>query len=518
MNATASEDTGVGGAGPVERCEVLIVGGGMSGIAMGAMLAEQGIHDYLVLERSDGLGGTWHLNTYPGCACDIPSALYSFGFRPNPGWSRLFAPQPEILAYLRKVADECGVTQRARLRTEMRSAAWNEERGRWVVHTGGRVYESKWVLLGTGSLHATKMAEVPGVDTFHGQVFHSSHWPDGYTGAGERVAVIGTGASSIQLTPRLARHAERVHLFQRTPAWIQPRPNVPHGRGMRALFTRFPAAQRALRGAEWALGELFQAGALHRWLGELLGLLPKAHLRIMVRDRELRRKLTPRYRMGCKRLLVSNDFYPALTVGAVELIDSAVTRITEDGVVAANGERRAVDTIVFATGFHYGAGPVAHLVTGRDGRSMAQVWDGSPTTYIGTSVSGFPNLALLWGPNTGTASVAVSIEAQTGYVARMIASTRSQGFEVVDVRRQPEEEFKRRVASRLDRSVFAVGGCTSFYLDEKGKNVLLWPGTMTDMWRRMQHFEPRDYHVQPAGSGPAGARENHQSSSARTAS
>lgn len=510
MNATASKEANAGGAGPVERCEVLIIGGGMSGIAMGAMLAEQGIDDYLVLERSDGLGGTWHLNTYPGCACDIPSALYSFGFRPNPGWSRLFAPQPEILAYLRRVADECGVTQRARLHTEMRAAAWNEERRCWVVHTGDRVYESKWLLLGTGSLHATNMAEIPGADTFRGKVFHSSHWPEGYTAAGERVAVIGTGASSIQLTPRLGKHAERVHLFQRTPAWIQPRPNLPHGPRIQALFRRFPATQRALRGAEWALGEFFMAGVVHRWLGELQGLLPKLHLRIMVRDRMLRRKLTPSYRMGCKRLLVSNDFYPALTSGAVELIDSAAARITEDGIVAANGEQRAVDTIVFATGFHFGAGPAAHLVTGRDGRSMAQVWDGSPNTYIGTSVSGFPNLALLWGPNAGTASIAVSIEAQTRYVARMIASTRSQGLEVVDVRRQPQEDFKRKVASRLDSSVMVVGGCTSYYLDEKGKNMVLWPGTMTDMWRRMKHFEPRDYDVLPAVSALAGASENHQ--------
>jgi len=480
------------------RHHAVIVGGGLSGIGMAATLHREGIDDYVLLERGDGLGGTWHHNTYPGCGCDIPSALYSFAFRPNPDWSCMFASREEIRDYLLDVAREYDVPRHARLSVEMTSAAWDSTERVWRIETSAGPLESRWLFLGTGSLHAANMVDIPGVEQFVGRVFHSSRWPAGWTGAGERVAVIGTGASSIQLTPQLVDAGARVTLFQRTPAWIQPKPNLRHGRWQRALFRRVPAAQRVLRGMEWGFGELFLAGAFRPRLGRVLEQIPRAWLRLRVRDRTLRAKLTPSYAMGCKRLLVDNAFYRAVQRPNLELVDSGVTRIGPGSVVAANGVGREVDTIVFATGFHYGVGPSAGLVRGRDGRTLAQVWDGSPQAYLGTSVAGFPNLVLLWGPNTGTTSIAVSVEAQLNYIARMMRYMRDAGLDALDVRAEDENAFRDLVVARTRTAVHAVGGCTSFYLDAKGKNLLLWPGSMHNMWRRMRRFDPAAYAPVPA--------------------
>lgn len=480
------------------RHHAVIVGGGLSGIGMAATLHRLGIDDYVLLERGDGLGGTWHHNSYPGCGCDIPSALYSFGFRPNPDWTCMFASREEIRDYLREVAEEYDVPRHARLATEMLSAAWDAEGRVWRISTSAGELESRWLFLGTGSLHAANMIDIPGASAFQGQVFHSSSWPSGYTGAGERVAVIGTGASSIQLTPRLVDAGARVTLFQRTPAWIQPKPNLPHGRWQRALFRRFPATQRVLRGLEWGFGELFLAAVFRPWLGRILEQIPRAWLRLRVRDRALRAKLTPSYAMGCKRLLVDNEFYRV--VPKLDLVDSGVVRIGPRSVVAANGVEREVDTIVYATGFHYGVGPSAGLVRGRDGRTLSDVWGGSPSAYLGTSVPGFPNLVLLWGPNTGTTSVAVSVEAQLNYVADMMRTMRAAGLDALDVRPEHERAFRDLVLARTGTAVHTIGGCTSFYLDAHGKNLLLWPGSMLGMWRRMRRFDLAPYEPVPAPS------------------
>jgi cation diffusion facilitator CzcD-associated flavoprotein CzcO len=482
------------------RHHAVIVGGGLSGIGMAATLRRAGIDDYVLLERGDGLGGTWHHNTYPGCGCDIPSALYSFAFRPNPDWSCMFASREEIRDYLLDVAREHDVPRHARLGVEMRSAAWDDAARVWRVETSAGPLEATWLFLGTGSLHAANMVDIPGVEAFRGRVFHSSSWPAGYTGAGERVAVIGTGASSIQLTPKLVDAGAEVTLFQRTPAWIQPKPNLRHGPWQRALFRRFPATQRALRALEWGFGELFLAGAFRPWLGRVLERIPRAWLRYRVRDAGLRAKLTPSYAMGCKRLLVDNAFYGAVQRPNLELVDSGVVRIGARSVTAADGTAREVDTIVYATGFHYGVGPSSGLVRGRDGRTLAEVWDGSPQAYLGTSVSGFPNLVLLWGPNTGTTSIAVSVEAQLNHVAAMLAHMRETGVDVLDVRPEHERAFRDLVVARTRTAVHAVGGCTSFYLDAKGKNLLLWPGSMLGMWRRMRRFDPAPYAPVPAAN------------------
>jgi cation diffusion facilitator CzcD-associated flavoprotein CzcO len=487
----------------VTRTEVIIVGGGLSGIGAGAVLHREGVDDYLLLEKADQLGGTWYHNTYPDCGCDIPTPLYQFRFRMNPQWSQLFAERDEIHRYLLTVAEENDVGRHARFGVEVIDARWNEEAARWRVETTKGVFESRLLFLATGSLHDVNVAEIAGRDTFAGEMFHSAQWRDGYDGAGHRVAVIGTGASSIQLTPALIRKADKVVVFQRTPAWIQPKPNIRHGRITHALFRRFPAAQRLLRGIIWAYGELVLASVYRPLLARLLRLIPQGWLWLQIRDRELRRKLTPDYEMGCKRLLVSGSYYRAIRQPNVELIDSGVAEITENSVIAANGERREVDTIVFATGFVFGVGPLSDHVFGRDGRSLAQVWQGSPRAYLGTVVAGFPNLVLLWGPNTGTTSVVVSVEAQLRYVGLLVRAFMTSRMRSITVGSAAEAAFKDYVNQRTEHTVQSAGGCVSWYLDEKGNNQLLWPGTMLGMWRRMSRFDLDPYEITYLWQRPA---------------
>jgi cyclohexanone monooxygenase len=477
------------GAPADRRYDVVIVGGGVSGIGTAAMLHRAGFGDFVLLERADALGGTWHHNTYPDCACDIPSHLYQFAFRPKPDWSRVFADRSEIERYLLDIAAEHDVPARTRFGTEMLGADWDGEN--WVVTTNDGVYRGRMLVIATGALHEAR-TEIPGIERFRGRAFHSSSWPAGYDGAGERVAVIGTGASSIQITPALARTAEHVTVFQRTPAWIQPRPNL---RLPGAVLRRFPVLGRLLRWFMWVFGELMLLASLEPWLGRLIGLIPRANLRWQVRDPELRRALTPDYVMGCKRLLVSSQFYPALTRSNVDLVASAVAEVTEDSVVAADGTRARVDTIVHATGFHFGLGVVARLLRRPDGTTLAEAWDGSPRAYLGTTVAGFPNLVLMWGPNSGTASLCVTVESQIRYLIGMLRAMHREGVSALEVRPEAEAGFRARAAARTAHSVVNTGGCQTWYLDEKGHNQLVWPGTMVDMWRTLSRFDRERYRV-----------------------
>ncbi len=486
--------------------EVAVVGGGVSGIGMGALLHRDGVEDFVLLEKAGALGGTWHQNTYPDCACDIPSHLYQFGFRPNPDWSRVFAPQPEIERYLSDVAEEHDLLRRTRFHTEMLDARWDSGAGRWeITTTRGRVL-ARFLVLGTGSLHAANDTAIPGADRFRGRTFHTSRWPAGYDGTGERVAVIGTGASSIQVTPALQRRAARVTVFQRTPAWIQPRPNWRHSRFTRTLLRRSRSLRLVYRAAMWAAGEVMLRGSVDARLGAVLGLLPRLHLRLAVRDRRLRRALRPDYTMGCKRLLVSSDFYPALQSPNAELIDSEVVEITEDSVVAADGRCRHVDTIVHATGFHFGAGFTARRIRGLNGVPLSEAWGGCPRGHLGTTVAGFPNLALLWGPNTGTASLFVTIEAQARYLLGMLRCMRERGIEALDVTAEAQDRFRARAERKLAASVVNVGGCRTWYADESGHNQLIWPGTMLGMWRELSRFDLESYRdVSPTPVGGTAA-------------
>ena len=483
-------------AGAATEVRALVVGAGMSGIAMAAKLKEAGIDDFAVIEKSDRVGGTWRENTYPGCGCDVPSALYSFSFAPNPGWTRTFASQPEILAYVEKTARRVGVLDHIRFRTEMLGAAWDADRRRWDVETSDGRYVAQVVIAAAGPITEPAVPALPGIESFTGDVFHSGRWNHSVDLRGKRVAVVGTGASAVQFIPRIRRDADRLHVFQRTASWVVPKPDVPLGRGAHAAFRRLPALQRGLRaGVDYAL-EGITFSLRHPGLLSAFEQLARVQLRLQVPDPELRAQLTPDFRLGCKRLLVSNDYYPAITADDVELVPHALAEAGERHVVAADGSRREVDVIIFGTGFDVSHPPIAARVRGRDGRSLAERWAGSPQAYLGLTVSGVPNAFVTLGPNILVYSSFVAIaEAQVGYVVDALRRMEDDEIEVVEVRADVEAAHNARVQKALRRTVWNSGGCRSYYLDASGRNFAGWPWSVRALRRRLERFDPGDYHL-----------------------
>lgn len=477
---------------------VLVVGAGLSGIATAVRLKQAGIEDFVVLEKSDRVGGTWRENTYPGCGCDVPSALYSYSFAPNPDWTRTFASQPEILRYIDDTARDYQVTDHIRFGTEMLDAAWNEERMRWVVDTTAGRYEAEVVVAAAGPITEPAIPDLPGLDRFGGEVFHSGSWNHDVDLHGKRVAVVGTGASAVQFIPRIRREAAQLHVFQRTASWVVPKPDVPLDRRMRALFRRFPGLQRALRQALDTTFEGITFTLRHPRLLGVLGRLALLQLRLQVRDPALRKALTPDFTLGCKRLLVSNDYYPALGREDVELIPHALTEVGERHVVGGDGSTRAVDVIIFGTGFDVSHPPIAARVRDRDGRRLSERWEGSPRAYLGLTVSGVPNAFITLGPNVLVYSSFVAIaEAQVGYIVDALQRMDRDGIAVLQMREEVEAAHNERVQQALKRTVWNSGGCRSYYLDASGRNFAGWPWSIAELRRRLARLDPNDYEVTP---------------------
>jgi cyclohexanone monooxygenase len=486
-------------ADSVQAVDAVIIGSGISGICAGVTLRREGISDFVILSKETEFGGTWQRNTYPSVACDVPSQLYSFGFAPNKEWSRVYSEGAEIQRYLLDIVERHELRRHARFKTEMLAASWDRERGRWLVSTNRGQFISRFLILGTGSHHATKLPEIPGIERFEGRIFHSSQWPAGYDGTGDRVAVVGTGASSIQITPGLAPTAEQVTVFQRTPAWVLPKPDWKHSPLERLIIRRVPGAQRALRATAWALGEVFLASVFFPRFAQILSLLARLNIRLNVRDRRLRRALTPDYVMGCKRALVSNAFYKALNRPNVDLIPAAAAEIRPHSVVAADGTEVPVDTIVLATGFYFTDSPDYGLIADKDGVILTDRWKGHPRAYLGTAISGCPNLFVLWGPNAGTASAFVLVEAQCRYIAGALRLMRRHRLESIEVREDIETAWKQNTDRIASKSVQNIGGCTTYYLDATGHNGTVWPGSMLNMVRTLRHFDPDSYHLAAPG-------------------
>ncbi|GLZ31565.1 cyclohexanone monooxygenase [Lentzea sp. NBRC 105346] len=443
-----------------------MIGAGPAGIGAAIRLREQGF-DVEVLEKSHDLGGTWRDNTYPGCACDIPSSLYSYSFAPDT-WSRAFAGQAEILAYLRRTASKHGIEPRYGV--EVESAEWDG--ARWVVN--GEI-TARAIVSATGPWHEPLIPDLPG--DFGGEVFHSARWNHDYDLTNKRVAVVGTGASAIQFVPEIQPLVERLYLFQRTPAWVLPKPTL-----------KLP------RKVVYGLLELFSFGFRHPACMKVVQQLGVLTLARAIKDRELRSALTPDFVLGCKRLLMSNTYYPALTRPNVEVLPHAVREFTANGVIGGDGVERKLDALIFATGFHFSDPPIAKKVTA-GGRSLADVWQGSPQAYLGTSVHGFPNLFLLLGPNLGTghSSAFTIIETQLNYITSALRSMRDRDWPVVDVRPEVQEAFNTEVQRALQRTVYNAGGCVSYYLDANGRNSTMWPWSTIRMTRRIREFAPDDY-------------------------
>ncbi len=483
-----------------DAVDVAVVGSGFSGLAMAHRLRRAGIEDFVVLEKANDVGGTWRDNSYPGCACDVPSHVYSFSFAPNPDWSTTYSPQAEIRDYIRDVAEREGLLPHVRFGCEVLEARWDDRAQRWTLETSRGRITARVLVTAPGPLSAPSIPQLPGLGSFTGEVFHSARWNHGYDLEGKRVAVVGTGASAIQFVPKIQPAVAELHLFQRTAPWVLPRTERPITRAERLVFRRFPAAQRAMRTLVYWAREATALPMLKVGLSPFLRRLGMAHLRRQVQDPELRRRLTPDYAPGCKRILISNEYYPALSRDNVEVVDGGVVEVRESSVVAANGTEREVDAIIFGTGFHVLDMPIAERVRGADGRTLAEHWQGSPQAYRGTSVPGFPNLFMLLGPNTGLGhmSVVFMAEAQSRYVLDAIRQMQRAGLGAVDVKREAHAAYNARVQRRMKGTVWTEGGCASWYIDANGLNTSLWPDFAYRFRRELRSFDLENYIAEPA--------------------
>jgi cation diffusion facilitator CzcD-associated flavoprotein CzcO len=486
---------------------VAIVGSGFAGLGMAIKLKEHfGLEDFVVLERRDGVGGTWHDNTYPGCQCDVPSHLYSFSFAPNPDWSRAFSMQPEIEAYLQRCARDFGVAPHVLLDTEVTAMRWDEGRDRWCVETSRGSLEADVVVSAVGGLSEPSIPDLPGLDRFEGPAFHSAQWNHEHDLTGDRVAVIGTGASAIQLVPRIQPQVAQLKVFQRTAPWIMPHPDHRISGRVRRLFRAFPPLQRAVRDGIYWGREAFVLGFMHpKLMQHGVERIARRHLARQVRDPELRRKLTPRYRLGCKRVLISDDYLPALQRENVELVTDPIAEVRERSIVTRDGTEHAVDTIILGTGFKIMDMPIAERVRGRGGRLLADVWDGTPQAHHGITIAGFPNFFMLLGPNTGLGhtSVVFMIEAQIAYVADALRTMQERRVAAVEVRPEAQEASTREVQERLQGTVWNTGGCASWYLDAQGRNATIWPGFTWPYKRRTLRFDAESYDLRTPAPKPA---------------
>jgi cation diffusion facilitator CzcD-associated flavoprotein CzcO len=488
-----------GSARPVQRVDVAVLGAGFAGLAMAVRLRDRGVTDFVVLERGDDVGGTWRDNTYPGAACDVPSHLYSLSFAPNPDWTRSFSAQPEIQAYLRRVADTCGVRPHLRPGHTVTGATWNEGEQRWTVETDRGDFSARIVVSAVGALSEPVAPDLPGLDTFGGTVFHSARWRHDHDLTGERVAVVGTGASAIQFVPQIAPDVAHLTLFQRTPPWVLPRHDRPIPRAERALYRRLPALQRLARSAiYWGRETYAYAYTRNLRLLRLPEAIARRHLARQVPDPELRAKLAPTYRLGCKRTLISNDYYPALTRPNVSVETAGIAEVREHSVVTAEGTEHPVDTIVLGTGFAVTDLPIAHVLRGRAGRLLADVWaDGGMRAHRGTTVAGFPNFFLLVGPNTGLGhtSQVYMIEQQVGFVAAALDLLDGSGAATLEVRPEAVLADDAEVQARMAETVWTTGGCSSWYLDADGRNTTLWPDFTFRFKERLSTLDPADYRL-----------------------
>ena len=480
---------------------VAIVGAGFSGLCMAIRLRQEGITDFAVLERADELGGTWRDNTYPGCQCDIPSALYSFSFAPNPDWSRFYPKQAEIRDYLRRCARDFGVIPYIRFGHDVVGANWDENSKRWRLETSRGPLTADVLVGAMGGLSEPSVPDIPGLDGFEGTVFHSAAWNHDHDLTGERVAVIGTGASAVQFVPRVQRLAGMLHVFQRTPSWVMPDPDRPVSGFERRLFRRLPATQRLLRAGIYLVHEATVLGTVVDWrLSKGLELIARRHLRRQVPDPELRAKLTPDYTIGCKRITFSNIYYRALVQPNAELVTEPIAEVRPGGIVTADGALRELDAIILGTGFKVFDNPAFARVRGRRGRTLEEAWQGSPRAYLGATIAGFPNLFLLVGPNSagGYNSILFTTEAHVNYAIKGIRAMDRHSLQAVEVRPEVYERFNRAAEERLRDSVWNRGGCESWYLDPNGRNGVWWPGFTWRLWQRTRRFEARDYQLQTA--------------------
>lgn len=475
----------------------LIIGSGFSGLGMGIALKKQGV-DFLILEKADEIGGTWRDNTYPGCACDIPSHMYSFSFEPKADWTHMWSFQPEIFDYLKGVTDKHDLRRSIRFGTHVDRAHWDEEESRWhVFDTAGQEYVAQFLVSGAGGLHIPLIPEVPGIDEFAGAAFHSAQWDHTVDISGKRVAVIGTGASAIQIVPAIVDDVAELQLYQRTPAWVMPRPNNAFPQWMRNVFRRVPGVRALLRaGIYWiheGVGFAMTKQPRLLKIGELMGTW---NIKRSIKDPELQRKLTPHYRAGCKRILNSDTYYRGIANPKTSVITERIERVTPAGIVTADGVEHPVDVLVWATGFHVTDSYTYVDIKGANGEDLVDRWTSEGmAAHRGITVAGMPNLFFLLGPNTalGHNSVVFMIESQIRYAAQAIAAVDKAGAVALAPNRRAQDEFNADLQRDLAGTVFSTGGCHSWYMDSHGVNRTLWSGMTWQYWLATRKFKPSEY-------------------------
>ncbi|MGW7411451.1 flavin-containing monooxygenase [Streptomyces sp. NPDC054863] len=483
-----------------EHVRVAVIGSGFGGLGAAVRLRREGITDFVVLERAGSVGGTWRDNSYPGCACDVPSHLYSFSFAPNPEWPRTFSGQEHIRAYLEHVTDTFGLRPHIRLHHEVTMMTWDAEKLWWRIETAnGKTLVADVVVSATGPLSDPKTPDIPGLGTFPGKVFHSAKWDHDYDLTGKRVAMVGTGASAIQIVPAIQPDVEKLTLFQRTPPWVMPRMDRQISGAERWLHRQVPVTGAVRRRMLWGIREL-QVQAFTKRPNELgfIENIARANMAKAIKDPALRAKLTPSYRIGCKRILLSSTYYPALAQQNVDVVASGLSEVRGSTVVASDGTETEVDAIIFGTGFHVTDMPIADRVVGADGITLAEAWKGGMEALRGASAVGFPNWMTVIGPNTGlgNSSMILMIEAQLSYLADYMRQLDVLGGRVaLSVRPSAVGAWNRRVQERMKRTVWNTGGCDSWYLDANGRNTTVWPGTTSEFRRATREVNLAEYEV-----------------------
>ena len=470
------------------RVEVFIVGAGFGGLGAAITLQEAGERDFLCIDRGSEVGGTWRDNSYPGAACDVPSQLYSFSFAPNPDWSHSFSRQAEIQDYLRRIARQAGVLDRFRFGVTFEAAAWDADADRWRIETSAGPVTARLLIAASGALSDPRMPDLDGIDGFTGEIFHSSQWNHDYDLTGKRIAVIGTGASAIQIVPEVAKRAGRLDVYQRTAPWVLPRRDRAYPPWQKLLLRRVPLLQRLARAAVY-LGREATVPMFTTLpgLGRLASRSGIRNIHKAIHDPVLRAKVTPHFVLGCKRVLLSNDWYPALTRDNVELITEPIRRLTPTGIVTGDGTERETDALIVATGFLPTELPISQHIKGTHGQTLSDAWsEHGIQAYKGSAVAGFPNLFFIVGPNTGLghSSMVYMIESQLAYLVDAWRTMRRHGLATVEVLAEAQRNWNADLQRRMRRTVWNTGGCRSWYLDAHGRNVTLWPRT-TYAFRRL---------------------------------
>ena len=481
----------------VHTYDTIVIGAGISGIAAAYKMNKAGYNDYIVLEKASRVGGTWRDNNYPGCGCDVPSAVYSFSFSPSHKWSHLFAKQPEILEYLEDVVQKFDLVGKIQFNNELISAKWDEANNIWNLETSKGPFQAKTVIFTTGPITEPSTPKIKGIENFKGEMFHSARWNHDYDLTGKRIAVIGTGASAIQFIPQIQPKAKEVFVFQRTAPWVLPKADMDLSDTAKGVIGKFPVIQETWRKSIVQILNGINFGLRNPKILKPVNFLSRQLLRAQISDEKLRKDVTPNFDIGCKRLLFANNYYPTLQQDNVNLIPHGLVEVDGNTVIGANGERHEVDVIILGTGFEVSHPPIGKRVYDANGQVLAERWkDTSPEAYLGASIENVPNAFLVLGPNILVYDSFIGIaEAQIDYIVSGLVKMRDQKFKRFDIKKDVVRYHNIKVQNDLKTTVFNAGGCKSYYLDQNGRNFAAWPWSLQELKNQLKDMDLDKYNI-----------------------